>query len=226
MVGLIQTGRLKDQDPSALESLTSQMGSMDKEPMAQDAQDPMAQDPMAQEQQDPMAQGGQTDDKMASVDEQESYEKLVVAGMKLLYDDKTHKKVVDMLRQGADTPPKTLSNVSMMVFSEIDKASGGTVPEMVIAQGVDALLEEVATIAQESGAFPVDEQVATQAREEMMLALGEQFGADDTDVQELMGSYSQEEIQQMKSQHEAAAGIDPSEEMLPEQAQPQEPQVM
>jgi hypothetical protein len=226
MVGLIQSGQLKTQDPQALQAVSSPAGGQ----IGQE-QPPMNAEPTGQPTGQMAGQvGGQDESKVPTADEQESYEKVVLAGMKMMYDPSLSPKLVEMLKSGADEPAKTLAKVAMVVFNQIDEKSGGTVPEIVVAHSVDALLEETITFANESGVMQVDEKTAAQARSEMLMSIADQFGVEPEDVQDIMGSYPPEEIDQMRASQESIMGD--GQEMSQEapqempQQMPQEPQVM
>ena len=132
--------------------------------------------------------------------EQSAYEKVVLAGMKIMYDDKTRDKVLAPLKLNRDTPAKALAAVAQTLITQIDEQSKGTLPETVILPAAGEILEHLAELAQKSGVLKVDEVVLGKAGQIMVLSLAKHYGATEEDAERLLASVPPDQIQGMVEQ--------------------------
>jgi hypothetical protein len=93
------------------------------------------------------------------------YSKVVTAGMKMLYDKKAHKKIVEALKAGAQDPARALASVTKSIMSRISEKA--KIPIKVRAQATNEILGMVAELAEKSGAFPIDEAVLRETGKAM-----------------------------------------------------------
>lgn len=127
----------------------------------------------------------QPSDSTATPEEQEAYERTVLAGMEILYSDATHEGIVKTLRDGAGQPHEALASVTTMIVQQLDEKSGGQIPEVVIIPATEELLSLVAELAQKSGAFEVNDQVLRQAEIATIDKVAEAYGVSEGDLPEL-----------------------------------------
>lgn len=185
MAGLLQSGLLKDQQISK-----DPRGALEGALNDDSPETPLMGKSMPEEEtQDPNA---------ATPEEQEAFSKVELMAMDLIWNDKTKDKLVKVLEKGSEEPVPTLANTTMMIFGQVDDQSGGTIPETVVAHSADTILEEVINLAESSGAFPVDENIAGQARQATLMKVAEEFGVEPEDAQELMEGYGEEELQEIR----------------------------
>jgi hypothetical protein len=156
----------------------------------------------------PIAPGaaGQAGGDQPTPQEQNAYERVVMAGMKVLYDNSTHPGIMNMLTKSASDPAKALADTVSMIMLQLDKKSGGKIPEMVILPAAAELLGDVAELASKAGVFTVDENTATKAMQLMVMSLAENYGVQPEDVQALMQSFPPDEIKGMVAKQSQAAG--------------------
>jgi hypothetical protein len=154
-----------------------------------------------------MAAGEETEaGEEASPQEQDVFTRIELGAMSMLYDDKTHAGFVKMLKAGEGQPAKVLATTAMTVFSEIDKQSGGKIPEeMIIPALVEGVLGAVVDLAEKTKAFPVDENVAGKAVQELLVMAAQQYDIDAAELQEAIGAMPAEQQQQMVAQQQQFA---------------------
>jgi hypothetical protein len=145
----------------------------------------------------PVEEDETTGPEAVTPEEQEAYEKVVLAGMKVIYDKSNTGNVVDRLKAGADTPAKTLADTAVMIMTTLDEQSQGTIPDAVIAHACDAIMTELAEVANKSKAFEVTDKVFGQARQMMLIGLSEQFGDDQEGMSQLMSKTDPEQAKMM-----------------------------
>jgi len=136
--------------------------------------------------------------------QQNAYDRVVLAGLKIFYDQSTHAGIVNMLRNGE--PSEALANTMTNIMLQLDQKSGGKIPEEVILPAAAELLDELAQLAGKSGVFQPDERILGNAMQRMVMSLAEQYGATPEEVQQLMQSVPKEEVQKMVSQQAQYAG--------------------
>lgn len=170
------------------------------------------------------AQGGQ---QRATPEQQEAYTKLVTAAIKAIYDDATHKGVVKML--GSGDPPQALAQTTASIIQKLDEQSGGKIPQVVILPAAAEILGELAKLAETAKIFEADQRVTAQAMQRLVITLAEAYGADPAQLQSLIQSMPQEEIQRIVAEQsgyaQAGAPQQPAAATQPPGAQaPQQPQ--
>jgi len=166
-------------------------------------------------------QGAETEGSVqATAAEQKNYEKVILAATKAIYDESTHDGIMQMLQGGE--PAESLAKVTTTIMLELDRKSGGKIPEDVILPASAEVLELVAELAQESGTFPVDEAVTGKAMQMVVMELAEQYGINPEELNDVVNSISKEELGPMVQQQAGFAGQ--GQQAQPAQAQPAAPQ--
>lgn len=152
---------------------------------------------------------------------QEAYERVVLAGMKVMFSEQTHKLMLDELqRQGpvAERLGKGIAGLMLMLFKE----SNGTMPpQVMIPAGMD-LLVQAADFINQAKLETVTNQNIGDASEVMIGVLMDKFGVPQGKFMEMVGSFDRDAIEAQAQGGEAPA----PEQMMPapmEQAAPQPP---
>ena len=153
--------------------------------------------------------------EQATPEEQQAYEKVVLAGMSVLYDDKTRDKVLTAIKSGGDDPAKALAKMAQMIITQLDEKSKGTIPETVLLPAAAEILEHTAELAQVAGIAQVDDATLGQAGQHLVWALGEQYGVDEEELMALVESLKPEQIRSMVEQQSKYA---PQEPQQPQEA--------
>jgi hypothetical protein len=127
---------------------------------------------------------------------QDAYSKVVLAGIKILHDQQTSGQIVQMLQQEADTPDKALSDVVVLIMSQIKEKSGGKVPQEVVLKAAGEILGETAKLAESSGAFQPSPDDIKSASQLMIAGVAKAYGATQQDTQQFMQSVDMNKIRQ------------------------------
>lgn len=156
-------------------------------------------------------------------EEQEAYDRVVLAAADILWGDNTHEQVLKMLGAEADNPPMAIANVSTMLLVQIDEQMEGGIPETILLTPLEEIIEQTGGVAAAAGIFAVDDKVLNLAAQGALEILGPQFGITPEDIQELLESIDPTERDAMvaaqSKYHEG--GAQPAQQ---EQAPPQEQQ--
>jgi hypothetical protein len=140
--------------------------------------------------------GAAPDSRTPTPQEQEVYDRTVLAAGKILYeDDTTHKAIVQMLKQGAQDPAKAISDVVVMVMLKLDEQSKGTMPVEVILPAAAEVTDEVGQLANDAGIFKVDQGVLDKSAQAMIVQIGDKYGVSQEGLLAMMAKFSPEERQ-------------------------------
>ena len=127
---------------------------------------------------------------------QDVYDNVVLAGMKVLFDNKkTNEGIVERLTADKANPAKALSDTAAMLMIQLDQQAGGSIPEEVILPAAIELLEQTSELADSLGLFLIDDAVLNRAGQLMVTNLAEQYGTTPEEVHELMGTMNEQELQ-------------------------------
>lgn len=119
----------------------------------------------------PAMQGAPPDSQdtgSATPEEQEQYDRFVMAATKIIYDDETNKAIIQGLQSGKDDPAGALVKVANFVIQYLNKQSNQPTSVEIQTAASEEILSELATIADKNGIFKIDNQVIEDAS--MMMA--------------------------------------------------------
>jgi hypothetical protein len=141
-------------------------------------------------------------------EEQKAFDKASTAAMRALNEDEeTHNAILQTLQKGASQPAKTIAQIATSVFSKIDKDSGGKMPTTIMFGLVEDIADQVIEVAEESGAIPpLDETVKGQIAQELVQSFSQLYDIPKEELQALISSYPEQEVQQMVQQQQQIAG--------------------
>jgi hypothetical protein len=153
-------------------------------------------------QQVPVEEGAQVSDPDATTsEEQDAYDRVVMAAMKVLFDEEsTQKEIVEQLKAGINNPAKSISDTSLMIITQLDRKSGNNIPNAVILHAAAEILEQVSELAKSADLFPVDAAVMGHAAQLMVVDLAEEYGVNPDEVKGIMSSIGQEELKQIEGE--------------------------
>jgi hypothetical protein len=194
------------------QQLLSQAQPMQQAPMPQEPmQEPMQQGPMQQplmseEPAPPMQQGAEEyiggdvpGAEQATEDEQQWYERVIMAGQQILFaDEKAKAAVAQQLQAVPDDPARGIASVVRTVIGQLDSQTGGAIPETVILPAAAALTEEVAELADAIPTLPpIDEPTLSRAGHLVVMGLAEDYGVEPQEVEQILNQYPEGQRQQI-----------------------------
>ena len=173
-----------------------------------------AQAPLQQEPQQPQ-QAAAPESSELTPEQQGQYDKVVMAGMKILFDDeKMSKSIVTRMKSDSKNPAKALAETVSMLVIQLDKQSGDKIPEEIILPAATELLEQTAELADSLKLFPIDDAVLNRAGQMMVQILAENYGATPEDAEQLMANVPPEELKRIEEEQGNFASKQPPQEML------------
>lgn len=152
-----------------------------------------------------------TDGEDVKAEDQDAYDRVVIAGMKVMYEnEKTKKNITDRLKADIDNPAKTLADTTSMLMIQLEQQANGAIPEGVIWPAAVELLAQMSELAESMDLFPVDDAVRNYAEQLMAVSLGEEYGTQPEEIQELMQSVPPEVLKQIEEEQGNYARKQPS----------------
>ena len=164
------------------------------------------------------------DDTTVTPKEQEAYERVVLAGIKVLSDPKTNPQVMTMLGdEGGGDPAQRLAKTTSTIFSQIDEQSKGTVPLAVVANAAGEILENVVQFANESGVMTVDKTMQDKASQFLWMDLSEMYDIDPEEIKSLGEGMDEASLNTLVQEQDAVARSGQGAPQAPAAAAPQTP---
>jgi hypothetical protein len=146
---------------------------------AQGAQAPPQEAPVEQapqEQAGNTTEGGAMTAETPTGDEQEQFTRYELA-IKTAIQSEAFKNIAKTLADNADNPVEILAEVSLNIFSGVDEnATEEGIPEELFMRLAEATLDQVVKVAEDTGAFQVDEAMAEEALKLMIVKMGKLYG--------------------------------------------------
>ena len=131
-------------------------------------------------------------------EEQEIYDKVVSAGIRTINEGPTSDSLLEVLKQGAETPAETISTAATSLLTQMDDATGGAIPADMISPIAEEFLHNIAEFVEASGVMKVDEQIVSRAMQLMTIALIEEYGGSQEEAEEFINSFTQDEVDQAR----------------------------
>jgi len=154
-------------------------------------------------------------DEQATGEEQEAYDRVVLAAIKLIFEEGQAKDgIIQRLKADSQKPAQSIADVSSMIVTQLDEQSGGQIPESVILPASIEILEQVSELSNSMNIFPVDEAVMNHAAQLMMVNLGDEYGVEQSEIQAMIESTPEDQLKQVEAQQGEYARKQPPQEVL------------
>lgn len=124
---------------------------------------------------------------------QEAYERVVLAGMKVLFSKDSNHLLIEEI-QGEGPVPKRLgegvAGLMMLLFAE----SNQTIPPQVIVPAGTELMMQVVDFLKKTGVLKVTDQEIGAAMEIMISTILQSFGVDPVQMQQILNQYDNSNV--------------------------------
>jgi hypothetical protein len=138
----------------------------------------------------------------ATPEEQDAYEKGVVAIMRVLYDSNAADPIVEsIVNAGGD--PDSIAKATLSLMQSIDERTGGQIPETVLAPLATEALTQIVELVEAAG-VEVGGRGIAQALQIMLLDFMTEYGADPAQIKEALASVDTEAVGKLIDQQRGA----------------------
>ena len=137
---------------------------------------------------------------------QNAYERVVVAGMKVMFSKETNKYVLKALESEGSNAQKLGTGVAelmLMLFTQSNK----TMPPQVLIPAGTELVVQAADFVKQSGLMDVTNQDIGDGIQVMISIVLKAFGADPQKLFQKIGQFDASQIPQMTQQQQAQPGV-------------------
>lgn len=121
-------------------------------------------------------QAAEPDSDVPTPEEQQQYDRLVTAGIKVLTE--ATDQVLQMLEAGSDSPPQALADTTWTIMTALDEKAGGNIEVGILVAAGAEVMENVGQFAAKAQLFPVDERILNQGWQIIMQRLSDEYGID------------------------------------------------
>lgn len=131
---------------------------------------------------------------------QNAFDRVIAAGMKLMYDKKTNK----LMMQGLDTKPigQLLGEGAVGFMGILSEQSNNTIPPEVIIPAGIYLIAEAADFYEKSGVLAVSSSDIAEATQIYIYMIIQKFGGDPDQMMSKLGQFSPEQLAQIAQQQQ------------------------
>ena len=154
-----------------------------------------------------------TDESGGDPKSKENLDRLVTAARALV--NQSSKEILSMLSSGKDRPAQALASTVEMVMTVLSDQAGGELPQDVVLDAGEKILDDLGEEAQAAGLFQYTPKVKGQTIQILMAEVVK--GADPEDVKAAISDVPLDKLKEMLAQQNQIAT---PEEAQPDQSQP------
>jgi len=124
---------------------------------------------------------------------QEAYERVVIAGMKVMFSKQSHKLMLDELQKEGPMGQKLGMGIAGLMLLLVKESNGTIPPEVIIPAGIN-LLSRAADFIRKSKIEKITNGDIGDAMEVFISTILEKFGVDPAKMTDMLNQYSNENI--------------------------------
>jgi hypothetical protein len=124
---------------------------------------------------------------------QEAYERVVIAGMKVMFSKESHKLMLDELQKEGPLGQKLGMGIAGLMLLLIKESNGTIPPEVIIPAGIN-LLTRAADFIRKSKIEKITNADIGDAMEIMISTILQKFGVEPEQMAQMLNQYSDENI--------------------------------
>ena len=124
---------------------------------------------------------------------QEAYERVVIAGMKVMFSKESHKLMLDELQKEGPVGQKLGMGIAGLMLLLVKESNNTIPPEVIIPAGVN-LLSRAADFIRKSEIEKITNADNGDAMEVMISTILQKFGVEPEQMAEMLNQYSDENI--------------------------------
>ena len=135
---------------------------------------------------------------------QEAYERVVIAGMKVMFSKETHRIMLkELQKQGpvADRLGKGIAGLMLLLFKESNQTMP---PQVIFPAGIELMMQAVDFMKQ-TGMQKVANQDIGMAIQIMIATIAEKFGVDPARLEQMINSFDNRSVNAARQQMGGAA---------------------
>lgn len=124
---------------------------------------------------------------------QEAYERVVVAGMKIMFSKESHRTMLAEIQRPGPMGQRLGKGIAGLMLLMVKESNNTMPPAVIIPAGVKLLMEAVDFLRKTGMADPTNEEIG-QGVEIFVTMILQQFGADPAKLENALNQFSNENI--------------------------------
>ena len=124
---------------------------------------------------------------------QEAYERVVIAGMKVMFSKESHKLMLDELQKEGPVGQKLGMGIAGLMLLLVKQSNGTIPPEVIIPAGIN-LLTRAADFVRKTKLEKITNADIGDAMEVMISTILQKFGVEPEQMAQMLNQYSNENI--------------------------------
>jgi len=159
----------------------------------------MIQDNMGRPQGDDLSAEAVSNNIKMPPELQEAYDRVVIAGMKVMFSDESHKMMLQFMDEEGPADEKLgkgIAGLMLILFKE----SNETIPPQVIIPAAVQLLMRAADFAKKSGMGEISNKDIAGGIELMIAIILEKFGVDPSQFKQMLDQYDETAVNAAQQQ--------------------------
>lgn len=124
---------------------------------------------------------------------QEAYERVVIAGMKVMFSKDSHQLMLQQLQQGGSMGERLGKGVAGLMFLLFKQSNATIPPQVIIPAGVE-LLAQAADFLKQAGMGEVTNEDIGEGMQIMITTILDKFGVSQEQMQQMLNQYSNQNI--------------------------------
>lgn len=124
---------------------------------------------------------------------QEAYERVVIAGMKVMFSKESHKLMLDELQKKGPLSQKLGMGIAGLMLMLVKESNSTIPPEVIIPAGIN-LLSRAADFIRKSKIEKITNADVGDAMEVFVSTILQKFGVDTEKMNQMLNQYSNENI--------------------------------
>lgn len=130
---------------------------------------------------------------------QNAYERLVIAGMKIMFEKKTNKILLQQLQRDVPMANRLGEGGAALVLILWDRSNQTMPPQLIIPVGTE-LIVQAADFAKQTGLATITNQDLGDGVQVFLDVIFKKFNIDPQKLQQMMGNFDQSAIEQFAAQ--------------------------
>lgn len=135
---------------------------------------------------------------------QEAYERVVIAGMKMMFDQKTHRAMLAELNKQGPMGDKLGRGVAGLLLLLFQESNGTLPPAVMIPAGMELIMQAVDFVRRGELAEVTNEDIG-RAIEVLIMTLMQKFGADPARIEQMLNQFDNAQVDAASQQMGGAA---------------------
>jgi hypothetical protein len=119
---------------------------------------------------------------------QEAYDRVVVAGMKIMFSKETHGVMLKEMQKEGPVAQRLGQGVAGLMLVMVKESNETMPPQIIIPAGVELLMQAVDFMKKTDMAYPTNEEIG-QAMQIMITTILEKFGVDPAKFEQMLNQF-------------------------------------